>query len=460
MSVDVIVGLQRGDEGKGRFVDLNAPEYDIVARGNGGANAGHTVVPDGAEPLALHQIPSGIAYSGKLNVIGNGVYLDPLRLGDEIAEVRAGGREVTSQNLLISNIAQLVLPHHVVFDELRESGGHSQGSTKAGIAYVACAKYLRDGVRVEDAYRHPSEHYEMALEGLCRVKELSENLSAVDAAKVQSLLTTEERARVEGSPTNHGVKLTYRHLTDKAEAWAKAVEGLKEFEGDAVEEINSRLDMGQKVLAEGAQGFWLDINHGMYPMVTSSSTTTAGLLDGLGLAPQRLGKVTGVAKITRSHVGGGPFVTEIHDKRVAARVRGSAGSPDGEYGTTTGRPRRVGYPDFAELRSAIQINGVDDLIFCKMDKVETYGRKMHVALAYLQGGNVLLKAPSSARQLDECEPLYVLRDTWPAKAICSAQGREDIPAAAQKVLALAEETLGVNIPMIGVGYERNQVIRL
>ncbi len=253
MSLDVIVGLQRGDEGKGRFVDLVAGDYAIIARGNGGANAGHTVLPkEGQTPLALHQVPAGIAYPDKLNIIGNGVYVDPIRLLTEIEEIRATGLKVSTNNLLISDGAHVVLPHHKILDTLREEGDDAQGSTKSGIAYVAADKYMREGVR---------------LEMLLEPKLLSEHVYDC-LVKVNDIV-----------PPNQ--KRTTEELKTECKNWIKASETIKPHLADTVQIINDRLKAGEKVLAEGANAYWLDINHGMYPAVTSSSTTVAGLLDGL-----------------------------------------------------------------------------------------------------------------------------------------------------------------------------------
>ncbi|HYH35928.1 MAG TPA: adenylosuccinate synthetase, partial [Candidatus Saccharimonadales bacterium] len=238
--LDVIVGLQRGDEGKGRFVDLVAGEYDIIARGNGGANAGHTVIPEGMEPLALHQVPSGIAYPDKLNIIGGGVYLDPRLLIKEIETIRKAGLEVSAKNLLISDTAHLVMPHHVGLDALREDGVNAQGSTKSGIAYVAAEKYLRQGVRLE-SIADPELLLELAVTGL---QELNKQLPA-----------DQQQSKDE--------------IEHTAKAWLETAESLKEYMTDTVQIINDKLAEGRKVLAEGAQAYWLDINHGMYPAVTS-----------------------------------------------------------------------------------------------------------------------------------------------------------------------------------------------
>jgi adenylosuccinate synthase len=429
MSLDVVVGLQRGDEGKGRFVDLVAGDYAIIARGNGGSNAGHTLMPDTLEPLALHQVPSGISRPGKLNIIGNGVYVDPQRLTNELVDVRAAGFEVSPKNLLISDAAHLVLPHHIGFDGLRENSLKAQGSTRSGIAYVAADKYLREGVRMENAWL-PKVLKERAYDGL---QALNKQLPA---DKRQS---SEEIRKV-------------------VDTWLQTIELLKPYLADTVEIINNKLEAGESVLAEGAQAFWLDVNHGMYPSVTSSSTTVAGLLDGLGVSAKHLGRVTGVAKSVKSHVGGGPFVTEITDAALADKVRGTFGLADSEYGATTRRPRRIGFPDLVELRNAIRINGVDELALSKLDHVHRYGKTVNVATSYTYEGKKRLTAPTSALALAECTPNYKICQTW-EQDISEMQEFSTLPAEAVTFIDLFEKELKVPITKIGVGPSRKQVIQ-
>lgn len=428
MSLDVVVGLQRGDEGKGRFVDLVAGNYAIIARGNGGSNAGHTVMPDTLEPLALHQVPSGISRPDKLNIIGNGVYVDPRRLVDEIADVRSAGFKVSPKNLLISDAAHLVLPHHIGLDGLRENSLKAQGSTRSGIAYVAADKYLREGVRMENAWL-PKVLKERATDGL---------------VELNKRLPKEKRNTIE-------------KIHEIVDDWLKSVETLKPYLADTVEIINDTLQKGQSVLAEGAQAFWLDVNHGMYPSVTSSSTTVAGLLDGLGVSAKHLGKVTGVAKSVKSHVGSGPFVTEITDPVLAERVRGSFGLADSEYGATTRRPRRIGYPDLVELRNAIRINGIDELALSKLDHIPRYGKTVNVAISYTYKGQERFTAPTSALALAVCTPNYKVYPTW-WHDISETHDFAELPKEAIEFVHLFENELKVPITKIGVGPSRNQVI--
>ncbi|MFI5270480.1 MAG: adenylosuccinate synthetase [Candidatus Saccharimonadales bacterium] len=429
MALDVIVGLQRGDEGKGRFVDLVSDHYTVIARGNGGSNAGHTLMPDTLEPLALHQVPSGISRPGKLNIIGNGVYVDPRRLVNELADVREAGFEVSPKNLLVSDSAHLVLPHHIYLDSLRENSLKAQGSTRSGISYVASDKYLREGVRLENIW-HPEILKERALYGMNLYNEKVPDSQKKSKAEIEEIV----------------------------DDWLVSVESLKPYLADTVEIINDRLHQGEMVLAEGAQAFWLDINHGMYPSVTSSSTTVAGLLDGLGVSAKHLGKVTGVAKSVKSHVGGGPFVTEITDTKLAENIRGTFGLADSEFGATTKRPRRIGYPDLVELRNAIRINGVDELAVSKLDHVPRYGSSVNIATSYNHKNLNRITAPTSALALADCTPNYVVLPTW-AHDISEVREFKHLPDEAKAFINLFEKELGVPVIEVGVGPGRSQVIR-
>jgi adenylosuccinate synthase len=425
MAVDVIIGLQRGDEGKGRFVDLVADNYQIIARGNGGANAGHTIVPEGKAPIALHQIPSGIVYADKLNIIGGGVYLDPKKLLAEIEQLKSVNINVSPENLKISTNAHLVFPHHIVLDQMREAGESAQGSTKSGIAFVASDKYLRAGLRVE-SIQDQAGLISHAYEGL---KALNNFLLKTDS-----------------------------ELQDQANEWCQALTLLSPYIEDTVQLITGRITSGADVLVEGAQAFGLDIDHGMYPFVTSSSTTVTGLLGGLGIAPKYLRKVTGVAKLIKSHVGGGPFVTEILDQALSQSIRGEAGAVDSEYGATTKRPRRIGYPDLPELRSAISVNGVDELVLSKFDHITRFGPTFKVATEYMLDGEGYLMAPSSALALENCTPVYQEFDSW--QVTPETQTAQSLPIQAKEFITFLEDELEVKVGRIGIGPERNQVINL
>jgi adenylosuccinate synthase len=428
MPFHAIIGGQRGDEGKGRFVDLLAANYSIIARGNGGSNAGHTVVPDSMQPIALHQIPSGIAYEGKLNIIGNGVYVDPRRLVSEITALRKAGMKITTKNLLVSDTAHLVMPHHLALDALREGSSKAQGSTQSGIAYVAGDKYLREGLRLESVATPKLlfEHAYNALAGL-----------------------NEKQPRNDRRPI--------ADIKNETLAWVEATKNLQTYMADTVDVINSRLEAGESVLGEGAQAFWLDINHGMYPSVTSSSTTVSGLLDGLGVSAKHLSKVSLVVKSVKSHVGGGPFVTEITDERLAAKIRGDSGVVDSEYGATTKRPRRIGYPDTVELKNAIRVNGADEIFLSKLDHVPRYGKIVKIATRYKYKASEHLVAPSSATALYDCQPIYQELETW-GGSISGIRSYPDLPKEASAFVELFESELKLPVTQVGVGAERNQVI--
>jgi adenylosuccinate synthase len=428
MPFHAVVGGQRGDEGKGRFVDLLAVNYSVIARGNGGSNAGHTVVPESMQPIALHQIPSGIAYPDKLNIIGNGVYVDPSRLDNEITALRQAGMKVTTKNLLVSDTAHLVMPHHLALDALREGSHKAQGSTQSGIAYVAGDKYLREGLRLESV-RQPKVLFDHAYSAL-------NDINARQPAKDRRKLSD---------------------IKSEIEAWVKSTQDLVTYMADTVDVVNSRLEAGEAILGEGAQAFWLDINHGMYPSVTSSSTTVSGLLDGLGVSAKHLNKVSLVVKSVKSHVGGGPFVTEIMDETLAGKIRGDSGVVDSEYGATTKRPRRIGYPDLVELKNAIRVNGADEIFLSKLDHVPRYGKSVKVAVSYDYQNSLRQVAPSSAAALYDCQPKYLELATW-QENISDIRNYKDLPKTAAEFVSLFEEHLKLPVTQIGVGAERKQVI--
>ncbi len=428
MPFHAIVGGQRGDEGKGRFVDLIAPNYTVVARGNGGANAGHTVAPESIDPIALHQIPAGIVHPKILNIIGNGVFLDPIKINQEIDNLLRAGIKIDNNNLVISNSAHLVMPHHLLLDLARESGKDAQGSTKSGIAFVAGDKYTREGVRLE-SINNPVELLDKTFSLLVKVNE-----------------TLDENS-----------KKSIDDLKNVAKDWLEATEKLKIYMADTVEIINRRLDNGEYVLGEGAQAFWLDINHGMYPFVTSSSTTVTGLLDGLGISPKQVSKVSIVIKAIKSHVGGGPFITEITDSVVAQNIRGEFGKTDSEYGATTKRPRRIGYLDLVEIRKAILLNGADEIFLTKLDHIPRYGKTFKIATEYQINNQKIKIAPSSAQTLTEYSPVYKELPSW-QEDISLVRTYEELPTNAKDFIEFIESELKIPVTKIGVGPNRNSVI--
>jgi len=433
MPLNVVYGAQRGDEGKGRFVDKLAEEHDIVARFNGGNNAGHTVVlPDGRD-LALHQMPSGIAHDHIVNVMGNGVLVNPEKLVEEIASIEERDIEVGEHNLKISSGAHLILPHHIYADRIREASVERQGSTGSGIAPVAADKAMRSGVRTEMINYDLNGLFEMICHGL----------------KAQRY----ER-RVLGLEAINEI--------DVAKEFVDTAKKLGSYLTDTTVYINQELSKSKpaRVLAEGAQAFLLDVDHGMWPFTTSTNTTTGGVCTGLGVAPHYIEYKTGVVKAVQSHVGGGPFVTEIHDPEILEPLHGDMSTIDAEKGTTTGRTRRLGYLDIAQIRRALMVNGGNyrhNLAVAKLDWVPRFGPIVKVCVEYDYQGQAHDIAPASAHALKQCKPVYEEIPTW-EENIQDVRYFEDLPKNAQKYIHFIEEETGVHVEMIGVGPQRDQVI--
>ena len=430
MAVDVIVGLQRGDEGKGRFVDIAAKDYDIVARFNGGNNAGHTVVLANGDVLKLHLVPSGIAHPGVVNVIGNGTLVNLVKLVEEIASIEAKGIKVTPDNLKISSSAHLIIPSHIYDDEIREAGAGKQGSTKSGIAQVSAAKALRIGVRAEMLQNDPD---------------------GLKAAIYDALMLQKPLRVAAGLPA-----IDERQIADE---YVNSTKHLAEFITDTVVYVNDALRKSTpaRVLAEGAQAFLLDIDHGMYPYTTSTSTTSGGVAAGLGIAPSFITKVTGVAKAVQSHVGGGPYITEVTDADELAKLHGDMTTVDAEYGTTTGRKRRLGYLDLPQIRRANMVNGVDSMILSKVDWVPRYGDEIKICVVYEKNGNTLTIAPDSAAAIEQSTPIYETLPNW-TEDIQGIRTFDDLPKNAQDYITFIEKQTGVPISIIGLGPEPDQII--
>lgn len=427
-----VVGLQYGDEGKGKIVDMLAKDVSVVTRGNGGSNAGHTIVLPNGEVLALHQLPSGVAYEDKLNVIAHGVLVDPVRLNVEMQEARSKGLTINPDNLAISGMAHFVLPVHKEEDASRESGKNAQGSTKAGIAYAESYKRLREGIRVESiATKTEKDIFKIAYNGLRKTKTRRNALGI-------SRPTKSKQAKV------------------LAEEFTSAAEMLRPYLTDTVALLNDKLDAGENVLVEGAQAFGLDIDHGKYPFVTSTSTTVAGLLVGTGINPKRAGKAYGVAKAAPSKVGGGSFVAEIKDQEIAEAIRGTKGAVDAEYGATTGRQREVGYLDLVALKRAIRVNGIDEIALTKFDCLKRAGMITKVVVAYEQTTKVTDRLsvtqridvpPSCDDDLRNCTPITIDFPTWFG----------DQSERAKDYLEFTEKYLDTPITIVSNGPERDQV---
>lgn len=426
--VTILVGLQRGDEGKGRLSDKLAAVHDIVARYNGGPNAGHTIFVDG-QAIAFHQVPAGALYKNVVNVIGNGMYVDPIKLLAEMKQLQKQGVKISPRNLNISYAAHLILPHHILMDEIREDGSSAQGSTKAGIAYVAADKYERVGVRAELLDIDPKLLEQTVIDGIEKVNKLGRDVKTFQPVDAKSV----------------------------AKEWIKEALILKPYVHDTAKLLNDGLKAGKTVLAEGAQASWLDIDGGMYPYVTSSHPTTGGALNGLRIGHQYIDKVIGVMKAVPSHVGGGPFVTKIKDEQAAVAFRGQKTDVDGEFGATTGRPREVGWLDLPAIRTSIRDNGVTEAALTKLDTLQKVPKAIYVATAYKYKGQVLREAPSSAYMLEQCEPVYREFPVWGGD-ISQATKWDELPAGAQEFVTFLESEIGIPISMIGVGPDREQLI--
>jgi adenylosuccinate synthase len=428
MSVDGIVGVQRGDEAKGRFADMDAENYDYVARFNGGDNAGHTVVlPDGEE-FKLHLVPCGITRPDVVNIIGNGTLINPVELDKELLSLGKKGIDISPQFIKVSSGAHLIMPHHVSIDQVREEGSGAQGSTRTGISPTSAEKAMREGIRVEIINNDPDELLRLVLKGLRGQRA---------ARKKAGLDTIDEKA--------------------VSEKYMECALSIGSYVTDTVIFLNKELKKGKRVLAEAAQGFLLDIDHGMYPYTSSSSTTSGGIATGLGISPKYIDHVLGVAKAVPSHVGGGPFITEIRDPRLAKKVHGNMRARDAEKGTRTGRKRRLGYLDLVQIQRANMVNGTDEMALTKLDWVSRYGNEIPICVAYTRKGKVLPIAPDSARKLEQSLPAYVSLPNW-TEDVKDIREFKDLPIKAQNYVKFVEDILETPINRIGVGQQRDQVI--
>lgn len=438
MPITVIEGEQRGDEGKGRFVDMLIPDYDIGARFNGGNNAGHTVVSPEGEVYKLHGLPTSVIYSDKKSVIGNGTVINPVGLTNEMDTLAAQDVKVDPCNLLISSAAHLILPHYIVADKIRESGAGGQGSTQTGIAQAYAAKHERVGLRAETIKNNPDLLLKTVLKGL------------EDQVKVREQLEKKLGRELEINEIDPVA------MTDEFEERALRLGG---FVTDTVLFLNRELKAGKSILAEGAQAFLLDIDQGMYPYVTSSSTTSGGVSNGLGVPCSAIDRVIGVTKVVQSHVGGGPFVTEIKDPVALAKIHGDMSKVDAEQGTTTGRKRRLGYLDIPALRRSQMINGTDRSAITKLDwyTADRYGEEIPICTEYERKGKRLEIAPDAAYKLEQCRPVYE-RHPSIKEGIQHIKNFDELPIEGQNIIQRIEELTGVPISMIGVGPGRDQVI--
>ena len=427
MPLDIVVGAQWGDEGKGRVVDLLAARADFVARFNGGDNAGHTVTVAG-QTFKLHLIPSGVIHPEPVGVIGNGVVLSPEILLQEMETLRAAGVVINPQRLRISHAAHLITPAHRALDKAQEAarGQAAIGTTLRGIGPAYTSKVTRHGIRAESML--DQEIFAEAIK--THVEEVNQQLIALYGAM----------------PLDP---------TAVAAEYAGYAQQLAPYIGDVSSVLSCALGRGQRVLAEGAQGTLLDLDHGTYPFVTSSNPTAPGALVGLGLGVGCVGRIIGVTKAFQTRVGAGPFPTELFGE-TAGRLRGSGNNPWDEYGTTTGRPRRVGWLDLVLLRYAVRINGLTELVLTKLD-ILTGLHPLRLGIAYQRKGQPYLELPLGPGDLSGFEPVYENLPGWD-EDVQAIRKLVDLPAGARAYIRKIEELCNVPVRLISVGPERDQVV--
>jgi adenylosuccinate synthase len=423
MAVRVVVGTQWGDEGKGKYIDMLAEQSDIVVRFSGGNNAGHTIVANGAK-YALHLIPSGILHTDKTCIIGNGVVVDPGVLLQEMKGLNERG--ITTDHLLISDRAHLIMPYHRELDELQENfrGSGSIGTTKRGIGPCYADKIERSGIR------------------MCDLIDENEFIKKVKANLELKNLIIE---KVYGGKPFKAEPIIQEYLG--------YAEKLKKYITDTTCILADAIDAGKNILFEGAQANFLDIDFGTYPYVTSSNPVAGGVCTGSGLGPVYIDEVYGVLKAYTSRVGAGPFPTEqINEIGDTIRELGW------EYGTTTGRPRRCGWLDTVMIKYAAKINGLTALA---INHVDTIGKLKEIKLCvgYEKDGQIIRTFPASLNELAKCKPVYEVFEPW-NEDISNARSFEELPQNAQKYLKRIEELVGVTIGLIGVGKDREQIIKV
>jgi len=421
MAVDLLLGLQWGDEGKGKIVDVLTSKYNIIARFQGGPNAGHTLVFNGKKHV-LHTIPSGIFHDDAINLVGNGVVIDPVIFQRELSKLDEQDVDYKS-NLLISRKAHLILPTHRLLDAASETakGKAKIGSTLKGIGPTYMDKTGRNGIRVGD----------IELEGW---KERYRALANKHIAMIDF----------------HNVDIQY-DLDELEREFFEAIEVLKSLTFiDSEEYIFNAYEAGKSILAEGAQGSLLDIDFGTYPYVTSSNTTAAGACTGLGIAPNRIGDVFGIFKAYTTRVGSGPFPTELFDKD--GETMGRVGH---EFGATTGRPRRCGWLDLVALRYACQVNGVTQLMMMKADVLSGF-KTIKVCTAYNYKGKEISHLPFNINE-ENVTPIYTELKGW-AEDLTQMEDASELPDAVNDYISFLEKELNIPIKIVSVGPDRKQTI--
>jgi adenylosuccinate synthase len=425
MPVVVVVGAQWGDEGKGKVVDLLTEQAHIVARWGGGANAGHTIVVEGKK-YVTHLVPSGAVRPGTACVLGEGMVIDPKTLVEEIETFRGQGLLARDEDLIVSGRAHLTLPHHRELDRLREGRPGAIGTTQRGIGPTYESKASRTGVRVEDLLRPERLR-----------KNIERNVAYVAAALAKF-----------GAPLPDVDALVKDYL-----GYAEVI---RPFVGDASRFLHEQIRQGKNVLFEGAHGVLLDLDHGTYPFVTSSSTTAGGACAACGIGPTCIDTVVGIVKAYTTRVGNGPFPTELLDK-TGERLR----EVGREFGSTTGRPRRCGWLDIPALRLTVRLSGIGSLALTKLDVLDGLP-EVKLCVAYRLHGKLLDELPLDPDDLVAVEPVYESLPGWPVRGVGAAPVAklEDLPAAAQAYVARIAELLGVSHSFVSWGPARTETILL
>lgn len=418
MSVTVLVGSQWGDEGKGKIVDILSEKYDIVARYQGGANAGHTV-EIGNNKYVLHLIPSGILRKEVTCIIGNGVVIDPSALLDEIALLEKNNIKVDGR-LLISHNAHLIMPYHKLLDSIQESGENKIGTTGRGIGPCYIDKYARKGIKIVDLLNRK------ALEEKIR-KNIEEKNTILKKVYDKEELKVEE------------IITQYLEFDKKIDKYIKDVPAY----------LNTAIAKGKSILLEGAQGALLDVDHGTYPFVTSSSPTAGGACTGTGIPPNKIDSVIGIVKAYTTRVGYGPFPTELHDED-GEKLR----KIGVEYGATTGRPRRCGWFDAFLVNYSVMINGIEEAAITKLD-VLSHFEKIKVCIGYKLNGKKLKSYPTDYERLQVVEPIYETLDGWKTD-ISNCRSYNELPAETKAYLEFIAKVSGIRIKIISVGPKRDQ----
>jgi len=418
MLIDVLLGLQWGDEGKGKIVDYLANKYDIICRFQGGPNAGHTIVI-GDKKHVLHTIPSGVFRENVINIIGNGVVIDPIVLARELNALKE--LDVDTSSIYVARKAHLILPTHRYLDAGSEaSKGKSKiGSTLRGIGPTYMDKTGRNGLRIGDL-------------------ESSDFRKRYDSLKEKHLSLSKMYPEIEFD------------LKAEEEKWFNSLEELRQlkFINNAYY-IDKAIHSGKKILAEGAQGSMLDIDYGTYPFVTSSNTVTAGVCTGLGVAPQKIGNVFGISKSYCTRVGSGPFPTEL-DNDLGEELR----QIGAEFGATTGRPRRTGWIDLPQLKYTVMLSGVNNLCITKMDCLNTF-KEISLATEYKVNGETSMELPYDLQ--NHIEPIYTNMKGWDTD-INSIRDYEVMPKEVKEYISFVEEYLGIPVTMLSTGPERESLI--